>query len=50
MYQILNTLYIMTPNAYVHLDNDTVRIDVERQRNYKCHYIIWVPWYVLVMS
>lgn len=32
MYQILNTLYIMTPNAYVHLDNDTVRIDVERQK------------------
>jgi len=32
MYQILNTLYIMTPNAYAHLDNDTVRIDVERQK------------------
>lgn len=32
MYQILNTLYIMTPNAYVHLENDTVRIDVERQK------------------
>ena len=32
MYQILNTLYIMTPNAYVHLVNDTVRIDVERQK------------------
>ena len=32
MYQILNTLYIMTPNAYAHLENDTVRIDVERQK------------------
>ena len=28
--QILNTLYVMTPNAYVHLENDTLRIDVER--------------------
>ena len=32
MRQILNTLYIMTPNAYVHLENDTVRIDVEREK------------------
>lgn len=32
MYQILNTLYIMTPNAYAHLENDTLRIDVERQK------------------
>jgi CRISPR-associated protein Cas1 len=28
--QILNTLYVMTPNAYLHLENDTVRVDVER--------------------
>lgn len=27
--QILNTLYVMTPNAYLHLENDTVRVDVE---------------------
>lgn len=32
MRQILNTLYVMTPNAYVHLENDTVRIDVEREK------------------
>ncbi|SFE11264.1 type I-C CRISPR-associated endonuclease Cas1c [Nitrosomonas sp. Nm166] len=32
MYQILNTLYIMTPNAYAHLENGTLRIDVERQK------------------
>lgn len=32
MRQILNTLYVMTPNAYVHLDNDTLRVDVERER------------------
>lgn len=30
--QILNTLYVMTPNAYVHLENDTLRIDVEHVR------------------
>ena len=28
--QILNTLYVMTQNAYLHLENDTVRVDVER--------------------
>lgn len=32
MQQILNTLYVMTQNAYVHLENDTVRIDVEREK------------------
>lgn len=32
MRQILNTLYVMTPNAYLHLDNDTLRIDVDHQK------------------
>jgi CRISPR-associated protein Cas1 len=32
MRQVLNTLYVMTPHAYVHLENDTLRIDVERQK------------------
>lgn len=32
MRQILNTLYIMTPNAYVHLESDTLRIEVEREK------------------
>ncbi len=32
MYHLLNTLYIMTPNAYAHLENDTLRIDVEHQK------------------
>lgn len=32
MRQILNTLYVMTPNAWVHLENDTVRVDVEREK------------------
>lgn len=32
MYQMLNTLYVMTPNAYVHLENNTLRIDVEREK------------------
>lgn len=30
MRQILNTLYVMTQNAYLHLENDTLRVDVER--------------------
>ena len=29
MHTIQNTLYVMTPNAYVHLENTTIRIDVE---------------------
>lgn len=32
MYTIQNTLYVMTPHAYVHLENATVRIDVEREK------------------
>lgn len=32
MYTVLNTLYVLTPNAYAHLDNNTVRIDVEREK------------------
>lgn len=30
MHQLLNTLYVMTPNAYIHLESDTLRIEVER--------------------
>lgn len=32
MQQLLNTLYVTTPNAYVHLENDTIRVDVEREK------------------
>ncbi|MDA3878036.1 MAG: type I-C CRISPR-associated endonuclease Cas1c [Halothiobacillus sp.] len=32
MRTIQNTLYVMTPNAYAHLENATVRIDVEREK------------------
>lgn len=32
MHQLENTLYVMTPNAYAHLENATVRIDVEREK------------------
>ncbi len=32
MYTLLNTLYVMTPHAYAHLENATVRIDVEREK------------------
>lgn len=31
MQTLLNTLYITTPLSYLHLDNDTVRVDVERE-------------------
>ena len=32
MHTIQNTLYVMTPHAYAHLENATVRIDVEREK------------------
>ena len=32
MHQILNTLYVMTPQSYAHLENDTVLIEVEREK------------------
>lgn len=31
MLQALNTLYVMTPGAYLHLDHDTVKVRVERE-------------------
>jgi CRISPR-associated protein Cas1 len=32
MHQLQNTLYVMTPGAYAHLENATVRIDVEKEK------------------
>jgi len=32
MQQIQNTLYVMTPLSYVHLDNTTLRVDVDHQK------------------
>ena len=29
--QILNTLYVTTPESYVRPENDTIRVDVERE-------------------
>ena len=31
MRQLLNTLFVTTPRAYLHLDHDTVRVEVERE-------------------
>jgi CRISPR-associated protein Cas1 len=31
VHHVLNTLYIMTPNAYVRLDHDTVKVEVEHE-------------------
>ena len=30
--QLLNTLYVMTPNSYLHLENDTLRVEVEHEK------------------
>ena len=32
MHTIQNTLYVMTPHAYAHLENATLRINVEREK------------------
>jgi hypothetical protein len=29
--QLLNTLYVTTPESYIHLDNDTLRVEVEKE-------------------
>lgn len=31
MHQLLNTLYVQTDRAYLHLDHDTLRVEVERE-------------------
>ncbi|MGC8724878.1 MAG: type I-C CRISPR-associated endonuclease Cas1c [Acidobacteriota bacterium] len=31
MEQVLNTLFVMSQNAYVHLDHETVRVEVEKE-------------------
>jgi len=31
MKQLLNTLYLMTPNMYVHIDHETLKVEKERQ-------------------
>ena len=31
MKQILNTLYVMTQGAYVHLDHDTLKVEIEKE-------------------
>jgi CRISPR-associated protein Cas1 len=31
MRQLLNTLYVTTPRAYVHLDHETLRVEVQRE-------------------
>ncbi len=31
MHQILNTLYVLTQRAYLHLDHETVKVNVERE-------------------
>ena len=47
---ILNTLYIMTPYAYVHLENDTLRVDVEHEKKMQVPCIIWAAWCVWAIS
>ena len=32
MHTVQNTLYVMTPHAYAHLENSTLRIDVEHEK------------------
>lgn len=34
-YTLLNTLYVMTTGSYLHLDNDTVRIEIERETKFR---------------
>ena len=51
MHQLENTLYVMTPNAYAHLENATVRIDVERVKKLQVplHHLAGLVTYGNVM-
>src|SRR5690348_14113207 len=31
MHQILNTLYVMTPRSYLHLDHETLKVKLEKE-------------------
>ena len=31
MHQLLNTLYVMTENTYLHLDHETLKVSVEKE-------------------
>jgi CRISPR-associated protein Cas1 len=35
MHTIQNTLYVMIPNAYAHLENAILSIDVEREKKFQ---------------
>ena len=51
MHTIQNTLYVMTPLSYAHLDNATVRIDVEREKKLQVplHHLRGLVCFVNVM-
>jgi CRISPR-associated protein Cas1 len=40
MHQILNTLYVLTQRAYLHLDHDTVKVKVEGETRLQ----VPMPW------
>src|SRR6516162_9747965 len=35
MHELLNTLYVQTQGAILHLDHDTVRVEVERETRFR---------------
>ena len=47
--QLLNTLYVTTPESYLHLDNDTVRIEVDREPRLRVplHHVKQSRWRTL---
>ena len=42
--QLLNTLYVTTPESYIHLDNDTLRVEVEKETRLRVplHHLLFV--------
>jgi CRISPR-associated protein Cas1 len=47
--QLLNTLYVTLPESYLHLDNDTLRVEIERETRLRVPCIIFPPWSALAM-
>lgn len=42
--QLLNTLYVTTPDAYLHLDNETLRVEIEHETRLRVPCTMSAQW------
>lgn len=55
--QLLNTLYVTLPDAWLRLDNDTLRVEVERETRLRvplhhsqCGGLFWSYWHLCAVD